>query len=77
MRIFTPCLFFQCVFTNFQWVITLLCALSVALVQTLNFWSFKETAECLDDFDTSSSHTFLSKLQILACHWGTGSMLDL
>ena len=31
MRIFTPCLFFQCVFTNFQCVITLLRALSVAL----------------------------------------------
>ena len=33
MRIFTPCLFFQCVFTNFQCVITLLRALSVALIQ--------------------------------------------
>ena len=32
MRIFTPCLFFQCVFTNFQCVITLLRALSVALL---------------------------------------------
>ena len=31
MRIFTPCLFFQCVFTNFQCVLTLLRALSVAL----------------------------------------------
>ena len=31
MHIFTPCLFFQCVFTNFQCVITLLHALSVAL----------------------------------------------
>ena len=34
MRIFTPCLFFQCVFTNFQCVITLLRALSVALPTT-------------------------------------------
>ena len=31
MRIFTPCLFFQCVFADFQCVITLLRALSVAL----------------------------------------------
>ena len=31
MRIFTPCLIFQCVFTHFQCVITLLRALSVAL----------------------------------------------
>ena len=31
MRIFTPFLFFQCIFTNFQCVITLLRALSVAL----------------------------------------------
>ena len=31
MRIFTPCLIFQCVFTNFQCVNTLLRALSVAL----------------------------------------------
>ena len=31
MRIFTRCLFFQCVFTNVQCVITLLRALSVAL----------------------------------------------
>ena len=31
MLIFTPCLFFQCVFTNFQCVIMLLRALSVAL----------------------------------------------
>ena len=33
MRIFTPCLFFQCVFTNSKCVITLLRALSVALQQ--------------------------------------------
>ena len=32
MRIFTPCLFFQCVFTNFQCVITLLRALSVIVM---------------------------------------------
>ena len=32
MRIFTPYLFFQCVFNNFQCVITLLRALSVALI---------------------------------------------
>ena len=31
MRIFTPCLFFQCVFIDSQCVITLLRALSVAL----------------------------------------------
>ena len=31
MRIFTPCLFFQCVLNDFQCVITLLRALSVAL----------------------------------------------
>ena len=31
MRIFTPCLFFQCVYINFQYVIMLLRALSVAL----------------------------------------------
>ena len=31
MRNFTPCLFFQCVFTNFHCVVTLLRALSVAL----------------------------------------------
>ena len=32
MRIFTSCLVFQCVFNNFQCVITLLRALSVALI---------------------------------------------
>ena len=32
MHIFTHCLFFQCVFTNFQCVIMLLRALSVALI---------------------------------------------
>ena len=31
MHIFTPCLYFQCVFNSFQCVITLLRALSVAL----------------------------------------------
>ena len=34
MRIFTPCLFFQCVFNEFQCVITLLFASSVALIST-------------------------------------------
>ena len=34
MRIFTPSLFFQCVFTNFQCVITLLRTLSVALLRS-------------------------------------------
>ena len=39
MHIFTPCLFFsQCVFTNFQCVITLLRALSVALVSRVFQW---------------------------------------
>ena len=33
MRIFTPCLVFQCVFHDFQCLITLLHALSVALVR--------------------------------------------
>ena len=32
MGIFRPYLFFQCVFNDFQCVITLLCALSVALL---------------------------------------------
>ena len=32
MRIFTPSLYFQCVFNDFQCVITLLRALSVALI---------------------------------------------
>ena len=32
MRIFTHCLFFQCVFINFQCLVTLLRALSVALI---------------------------------------------
>ena len=36
MRIFTPYLIFQCVFTDFQCVITLLRALSVALLQSLS-----------------------------------------
>ena len=36
MRIFTPCLFFQSFFTNFQCVITLLRALSVALWMAYN-----------------------------------------
>ena len=35
MRIFTPSLYFQCVFNDFQCVITLLRALSVALIQGL------------------------------------------
>ena len=36
MRIFTPYLFFQCVFNDFQCVITLLRALSVALKKAKN-----------------------------------------
>ena len=36
MRIFTPCLIFQCVFNDFQCVITLLRALSVALLYVCN-----------------------------------------
>ena len=40
MRIFTPSLYFQCVFNDFQCVITLLRALSVAL--SLNQWLYSE-----------------------------------
>ena len=39
MRIFTPSLYFQCVFNDFQCVITLLRALSVAL-GTINYFSY-------------------------------------
>ena len=42
MRIFTPCLFFQCVFTNFQCVITPLHALSVALENYYKLKRYKE-----------------------------------
>ena len=41
MRILTPCLFFQCFFTNFQCVITLLRALSVALGCIILFYFFR------------------------------------
>ena len=37
MHIFTPCLFLQCVFADFQCVITLLRALSVALLSKIYF----------------------------------------
>ena len=53
MRIFTPCLFFQCVFNEFQCVITLLRALSVALIifdvvtLTLKFDLLKKTVTFL------------------------------
>ena len=45
MRIFTHCLFFQCVFIDFQCVITLLRTLSVALVK-YNFQVYMQVNVC-------------------------------
>ena len=64
MRIFTPCLFFQCVFTNFQCVITLLRALSVALVKVCEHVHCRvfddQTIRCSDTVTSMPTHTGLS-----------------
>ena len=58
MRIFTPCLVFQCVFNNFQCVITLLRALSVALCIRLRFISsiFIEYSKQITNYYQLANH---------------------
>ena len=48
MRIFTPRLYFQCVFNDFQCVITLLRALSVALLEEWHSTRFCQNNDLLD-----------------------------